>query len=674
MNKINRVNRLMNIRKGMTIMNKYYPHIFEPITIGNKIFKNRIFLPPMTNHLLQDLSTSPGPGYIEHRIQIAKSGAACVTFGNTLVLGEKSNPRSLFNLYDESGWKNWIKFTQAMHYFGAKASMEFTHFGAETERTPGMKDEDAWAWGASDCTIHNTAGEMRIKAMNFEQMDALANCYADYAEILVHLGFDVMLIHGGHGTLFENFLTPTQNTRTDEFNGSLENRAKFPILVLDRIRDRVGNKILIELRVSGTHYNNDGWDIEECIKYLHLIQDKIDIAHISAATARDPHLRSLLEPNGYAEPIPNAWLAKKVKESGLKIPVATVGGFGDNPADMERILANNEADIINVGRAFLADPELLTKIQEGRSQDIRPCIRCLTCLDDFKNTHYLSCSVNPNFGRADLLHLLEKPIKKNKNVAVVGAGAAGMEAAIKAYDRGHTVTVYEKNSLPGGMLNVADAMPFKYYLRDYKNYLIRQFYQRNISLHFNLTATPEMLKKENYDAIIVAVGSVSSIPHIEGADGTNVLTSIESLQHQEKVGNKVVIIGGGQIGCELALNFVMRGKQVSVIEMTSDFAKDEQRTLREEMLYEMDKYQVSLYPRTVCTKITQNRVYYQTEKMNEQFIDCDTVIFATGMRPNNDLAATFMDCASEVKIIGDCDSVSNIRKAITDGYDAGSSL
>lgn len=654
-------------------MNKYYPHIFEPITIGNKTFKNRIFLPPMTNHLLQDLSTSPGPGYVEHRIQIAKSGAACVTFGNTLVLGEKSNPRSLFNLYDESGWKNWIKFTQAMHYFGAKASMEFTHFGAEAERTPGMKDEDAWAWGASDCTIYNAAGEMRIKAMDYEQMNDLANCYADYAEILVHLGFDVMLIHGGHGTLFENFLTPTHNTRTDEFNGSLENRARFPMMVLDRIRDRVGNKILIELRVSGTHYNDDGWDIEECCKYLHLIQDKIDIAHISAATARDPHLRSLLEPNGYAEPIPNAWLAKRVKESGLKIPVSTVGGFG-NPADMERILANNEADIINVGRAFLADPELLTKIQEGRSQDIRPCVRCLTCLDDFKNTHYLSCSVNPKFGRADLLHLLDRPIEKKKRIAVIGAGPAGMEAAIKAHDRGHEVTVYEKSSQPGGMLNVADAMPFKYYLRDYKNYLVRQFYQRNIPLHFNLAATPEMIKKENYDAIIVAIGAESTIPPIEGVNGTNVLTSVESLYHPEKVGNKVVIIGGGQIGCELALNFTMHGKKVSVIEMTSEFAKDEQRTLKEEMLYELDQYKIDLHPLTVCTCITADHVYYQTETEKEQSIVCDTVILASGMHPKTDLANAFWDCAPEVRIIGDCDSVSNIRKAITDGYDAGSSL
>ena len=653
-------------------MNEFYPHIFEPLIIGRTLFKNRIFMAPMTNHLLQNEGTSPGDAYIKNRAMVAKNGAACVCFGGCLVSEENILHRSSFDLRDPAGWKNWIKFTDAIHFFGAKASVELIHFGMEIERRPGMTDEEAVALGASDCVIHNAFGPMKIKAMTEEELDRLCDIYADMAECAKFCGFDVLLIHGGHGTLFENFLSPNTNTRTDRFNGSLENRARFPMMVLDRIRSRIGRDMLIELRVSGSHYTPGAWDIDECIQYLHLIQDKIDIAHISAGLAREPRLRAILDPTGFAKPIPNAWLAKRIKQSGLSIPVSTVGGF-QSPDQMEEVLASGGADIINVGRGFLADPTFLQKARLGQVEDIRPCIRCNTCLDDFKNSHFLSCSVNPQFGRETILEAIESPSAIPRQVAVIGAGPAGIQAAIQASNRGHHVTLYDKKSVPGGLLHPAGIMPFKYYLRDYTNYLIQQLQSSAVTLHLNTEATPEMLKREQFDDVIVAIGSSPVIPPISTASGANVLTAIESYYAPEKIGDHVIVIGGGQVGCETALYYADQGKNVILIEMTDRLAADEMRTNREELLAQIAE-KVTVLLNTTCTSIKKGSVVCKDRAGTVTSLPADTVLFAVGMRPNLDTALQFADSAPNVRFVGDCKKAGNIRNAVRQGYDAAASI
>lgn len=645
-------------------MNAYYPNMFKPLTIGNVTFKNRVFSAPSTGHMIQNNAPSyPEPSYICNYLEKAKGSVACVNCGGQKVTLTGRNPiHTEFNITDPTGWRNFIHFTEALHFYDAKCSYELIHFGSEGEYTEEAKKEIIY--GCSDFT---RSDGVVFHEMPYEEMDKLADRYAELAACVKRCGFDILLIHGGHGTLLQEFLSPRSNHRKDEFGGSISNRARFPTMVLDRIREKVGRELLIEYRISGSECIPGGFEIDECIEFVKLVQDKIDIIHISAGVVREPRLRAITHPTGFLPPACNAHLAAAVKACpDIHIPVLTLGAF-QNPEDIEAVLSDGKADIVAMARGLIADPYTVRKAKCGKKDEIVPCIKCFHCLDDFKSTHFYSCAVNPIAGRETYLDMLVPKEYEKKKVAVIGGGPGGMKAAISAAQRGHAVTLYEKNGALGGQLGDVDTIDFKYDLRNYKEYLIRQLNKSGVEVRLNTTATPEDIEKQGYDSVIAAIGAEPVILPIPGIE--NAIHATDSFANADKVGQRVVVVGGGQVGCEAGVFFGKMGKTVTVLEMRDELAPDAQRTYREELIGQVGDHAGSITG-AKCTKISVLGVEYIGEDDQSHMLEADTVILAVGFKPKRAEAEAFRLCAEDFRKIGDCAEVGNVKTATRSAFDA----
>ncbi|MBP2654590.1 MAG: NADH:flavin oxidoreductase, Old Yellow Enzyme family, partial [Firmicutes bacterium] len=330
-----------------------YPHIFSPLKIGNVTFKNRIFSAPATAHLLQAQEEYPTEPVIAYYSNKAKGGSACITFGAQVM--DRLMPPDLLhsntNVYKTQYHRYWNQLTSAIHFYGAKASLELLGFEFH-----GYDDRGNLITLSPDGTYG--------RKITVQEMSRIADDHAEAAEKAIMCGFDMILIHGGHGLFLSNFISPLFNTRDDEYGGSLENRAKFPIMILDRIRERVGRNILIEYRVSGSELAPEGGiEIEDCIKFVQMIEEKIDIAHISVGNMNIPLTETIMHPTNFLKPGCNVNFASAVKQAGVKIPVLTLGAFQD-PCLIEQVLAEGKADIVSIARGSIADAELVNKAYE----------------------------------------------------------------------------------------------------------------------------------------------------------------------------------------------------------------------------------------------------------------------------------------------------------------------
>lgn len=644
-------------------MKRKFPHLCSPIMVGRVTFRNRMFSAPMGGtDITNDGCIGPkSTAFYELR---GKGGAGAVTVSECMV-HPKTDGSHAYHL-DTTILNSLASATytaDAIRRHGAIASLELSHSGmyAGTYMTDKSKQKSMHQWGADD-TVR--ADGVKVKALTEDMIKEIVEAYGQTAALAKRAGFEMLMIHGGHGWLINQFLSPYFNHRHDAYGGSLENRCRLAIEVLKSVREAVGEGFPIEFRMSGSELFEGGYDLSEGVKIAQMIEPYVDILHVSAGTYQrgfgDTH------PSMFKEHGCNVYLAAEIKKH-VSVPVATIGGLND-PEQMEEIIASGKADIVYMARALLADPFLPRKVMENKEDQIVKCLRCFTCMVERAMTSTRRCTVNPLIGR-EIEGCEVHPAPEKKKVLIAGGGPGGLYAAYTAARRGHQVILCEKESEIGGILKSEQAIPFKHEMYELANTYKKLAENAGVEIRVNTEVTPEYAEKENPDVLIIAVGSSPLVPPIKGLDGENVVLVNNYYLEKEKVGDKVVVFGGGLAGCECAIHLGMEGKEVHIIEMRDELAPDANIRHRPLLLKEINKY-ATVHAGCKGLEVSKEGILCEDKEGHQMLVEGDSIICALGQRSRRDVVDALRDGAPYVAVIGDASKVSTITNAVYEGYHA----
>ena len=597
----------------------------------------------------------------------SKGGAAAVTVSECMVHPQTDGSHA-YHL-DESILNSLACATytaDAIRRHGGIPSLELSHSGmfAGTYMTDKKKQHDLHQWGPSD-TVRGDG--VQVKALTKEMIEDIVAAYGHVAGLAKRAGFEMIMIHGGHGWLINQFLSPLFNHRTDEYGGSLENRTRFAVEVLQSVREAVGPFFPVEFRMSGAEFTEGGYGLDEGVRIAQAIEPYADIIHVSAGTYQKTF--GITHPSMFEDHGRNVYLAAEIRKHVHK-PVATIGGLND-PAQMEEIIASGKADIVYMGRALLADPFLPRKINEGREDEIVRCLRCFTCMAERAATSTRRCTVNPLIGR-ELEGDEIQPAPVKKKVLVAGGGPGGLYAAYTAARRGHQVVLCEKEKEVGGILKSEQALPFKYEMYQLSGTYRLLCEKAGVEIRTGVEVTPEYVDSEAPDALIIAVGStplVPPIPGLRGENGANVIVVNNYYLEKERCTDHVVVFGGGLAGCECAVHLGQEGKHVEIVEMRDMLAPDANVRHRPLLMAQIDKY-CTVHTGYKGLEVTEEGILCGTKAGEKALIPGDTVICALGQRSRTDVVEALMDTTPFVRVIGDASRVSTITNAVYWGYHA----
>ena len=633
--------------------------LFEPIKIGKLELKNRIVMPALNTKFGTEWG-AVNDRLIDYFVERAKGGVGLIVIENTCI--DWPAGKAGTNPIRADDWKfiqGLHDLAEAVQLYGAKIATQLQHPGRQGSSLTSAEGQQLVAPSEIPCLP--TGAEMP-HALTIEEIEALIGKYIMGATITKAAGFDAVEIQGGHGYLITQFMSPYSNKREDEYGRDFEGRMRFPISIVEGIRMVVGPDFPIIFRLSADEYVEGGLTLEDNKLIVQRLEAAgVDAISVSSGIYESPPWYSRIFPTAGMPMGCNVPLAQGIKKV-VKIPVIVAGKLG-NPVLAEKVLREGKADLIAMGRALLADPELPRKAHEGRLDDIRPCIYCNeACIGNISRMWRISCVVNPALGR-EREYAIE-PAKRKKRVLVVGGGPAGMEAARVASLRGHKVTLYEREKTLGGQLIAASAPPSKEPIGDLAEYLKNQIQKLGVKVKLGTEVTPALIKRLKPDVVILATGATLVIPGIPGAQANKVATATDILLGRKRAGKKVVIIGGGEVGSELAWFLAENGKKVTIVEMLGGVAMDMNMF---SLFYLMDKLAelgVEMLTNTTAREITDKGVVAVDIEGNRQVIEADTVILATGFRSNNKLEEKLKGAIPEVYTIGDCVEPGKIWGAI----------
>lgn len=663
-------------------MISHYPNLTSPFTVKGVTFRNRMVASPMMVPELR-LDGTADPMHVALFRRKAEGGCAMVTVGEVDVDHRFANREHIpwmravdYTDLDSPFLQGFRAYADAIHAGGAVAMIQLTHAGESKFPEPG--DE-----APRGPVSYIREDGVEIIAMDRNIMDYTARGFAACARFMKRAGFDGVQIHAGHGWLLHQFLSPRTNRRTDSYGGNRENRERFPLQVLKAVRKAVGEDFLVEIRISGEEGLPGGSTAEDMTSFCAAAEPYIDMIHVSAGVYREPVLTaefsSMFHPQGVNAP------AAAVIRRAVNIPVGVVGGISA-PETAEKILARGQADYIALGRQLFADIQFPNKVVEGREREIYKCLRCFRCfggpIEDMKKDMGLGaeevpppapgCSINPEFGSPVTLANAPKPSRR-KRVLVIGGGVAGLQASVTAAKRGHEVTLAEQDGMLGGVLKFARFDAHKKRFLELCDTYAYELKQAGGTVLLNTRADEVLLERLKPEAVIIAVGSSPVHPPIPGLDMEHVIDGINAYEEGAVPGDAVVVLGGGLVGCETALQLAEFGKRVTVVEMRAELCPDGYKLHRVMLLEELKRHGVVCRTGCTCKEVLTDGVRVKNADGTEELLPCQGVVNALGMKANAGEARRLESmCAGlETYVIGDCVKAGKIIDATHDGFEAG---
>ena len=534
-----------------------YSHILSPVRVGNLVLKNRLINSKCIPEGIQGPQTWPTEQTINFAASLAKNGAAVVTCAPGMF--RDCDPHQMFtsefNMEDRHVKRCFRRMIDRIHAHGSAASASTMIYVPSDKAISDIRDMSvipaSVLRGGPECILGRDGKP--LPGMTKGEIQGFIERFARRCHELQEIGFDMVNIYMSYDTsILAKSLSPVFNQREDEYGGSFENRARMTLELFQAIKAECGQAFPIEIQISGREFPDGGYTEEDFIRYCRLCEGLVDIFQIRAWTGDMTHASHYTSPK---ENPTNLHFAEAFKKAGIKGLCAPVGGFQDLDL-IEQFIAEGKTDLVAMARAFICDEDYGLKLLEGRGEDVRPCIHCDNC-------HQAYCAVNPKIGLQEVWpHMFAEPVRQKK-VAVIGGGPAGMQAAITAAERGHAVTLFEAGSALGGQLTHADWLPEKWSLHDLKNFLIRQVEQAGVAVRLNTYATPEDIS--GFDAVIAACGSKAKGAPFPVDPDVKVYTPMEVFGHEEQLGHHVVIVGGAMMAVDTALYLLNHGHEVTIL-------------------------------------------------------------------------------------------------------------
>ena len=643
-----------------------FENLFRPGRIGTLELKNRLVMPAMATLFCGEWG-EVNDTIVNYYARRAKGGIGLVTVETTMAATTIDALRVLPRVLradDDSFIPGLANLAEAVHENGAKIGIQLTPGGGcQASGGPWMPGSVEKIERVSPSGVPPYGTTYKPRVLSTEEVEKIVELYGDSALRIKRAGLDLIEIHGHGGYLIAQFLSPYFNKRTDKYGGSLDNRCRFLLELVDAVRKAVGRELALTVKYSIDEYIEGGIDV----KTSQIIAQKLEAAGVdgisisaglygSKITAVPPYYF----PRGTLLP-----LAEAIKEV-VNIPVLAVGRL-DEPELAEQVLKDGKADFIGLGRAVIADPDWPQKVASGQLDEIRKCIACNECREKLFQPAQVRCTINAVAGREGKYDVI-RPADVKKKVVVVGGGLAGMEAARVAALRGHQVILFEQSEELGSTVKLVSKPPHKEIFRNIPEYYSTMLNRLGVELRLGKRATAELITSENPDAVIIATGAVATTPDIPGADKGITVTALDVLSDKAKIGKEIIIAGGDYVESEIANLLAQQNKKVTIVTMLDKPAPGMERWTWNALSAELAEAGVKILTSVKVDEITDDGIVLIDKNWNKTQLKADTVVLPLRLKPSDDLAQELTGKVKEVCTIGGAKSPGRICDAISEGY------